>query len=412
MNFKRFLLSVTALILTVAVAGCGLVRVNEEKNNKIVIAEVNGEKILKGAFLKEWERARLRYGGNIPKEDEDKVKENILEGLIQQELILQKAKAAGFEVTDEVMEEARRDYENEIESYARELQAEARAREEEEKNKEQEEGTEEDVTETDEPIEQKYLDQAKVEIKEWLEMMKLTEEEYIEITAREKVMDAFMKDQTRDVEVEDKEIRDLYDKTLKDQRENPSYLAYGQSYFPVIVLKTPESRTVKHILIKIPDEAMTEITNLRKENKDDDADKLLEEKLAEIEQKANEVLAKARTGEDFEKLIETYGEDPGMKDEAYKDGYVVYRDGSFVKPFEDMAYELEEGEISDLVPSDNGYHIIKLYKATEEEVIPFEDVSDEIEETLKTQKQSEKWYEIVEGWLEKATIKRYKKRLK
>jgi len=49
----------------------------------------------------------------------------------------------------------------------------------------------------------------------------------------------------------------------------------------------------------------------------------LKEKLEAIKPKAEEVLNKAKNGEDFEALIKEYGEDPGMESEQYKDGYTV-----------------------------------------------------------------------------------------
>ena len=70
---------------------------------------------------------------------------------------------------------------------------------------------------------------------------------------------------------------------------------------------------------------------------------------------ADEVLAKAQAGEDFDALIDQYNEDPGMA--MNPDGY-VFTDGEMVQEFEDMTKELAPGEIG-MCETDYGYHVIK-----------------------------------------------------
>lgn len=80
-----------------------------------------------------------------------------------------------------------------------------------------------------------------------------------------------------------------------------------------------------------------------------------DEEKAEAKKKAEEVLAKAKNGEDFDKLIAEYNEDPGATDE----GYTFANDGTMVQEFADASFALSIDEISDLVETDYGYHIIK-----------------------------------------------------
>lgn len=68
-------------------------------------------------------------------------------------------------------------------------------------------------------------------------------------------------------------------------------------------------------------------------------------------------------GADFDELLAQYGQDAGMK--ARKDGY-YFAEGWMVKEFEDASYSLDEGEISDVVESELGYHIIKRMPMTKE----------------------------------------------
>jgi parvulin-like peptidyl-prolyl isomerase len=82
--------------------------------------------------------------------------------------------------------------------------------------------------------------------------------------------------------------------------------------------------------------------------------------------KAQEILERAKAGEDFAKLADEYSEDPGNKgpDGKGKGGlYEKINLGQMVEPFEKAALALEPGQIApELVETDFGYHIIKLEK--------------------------------------------------
>lgn len=76
----------------------------------------------------------------------------------------------------------------------------------------------------------------------------------------------------------------------------------------------------------------------------------------EAYKKALEVRLMITEGGNFDELMETYGQDPGMKSNP---GGYYFTKGQMVEPFEKAAYALKEGEVSSIVETEYGYHIIK-----------------------------------------------------
>jgi peptidyl-prolyl cis-trans isomerase C len=72
---------------------------------------------------------------------------------------------------------------------------------------------------------------------------------------------------------------------------------------------------------------------------------------------AEDLLKRARAGEDFAKLAKEYSEDPGSKDNG---GEYTFPRGRMAPEFETAAFSLKTNEVSDVVTTQYGYHIIKL----------------------------------------------------
>jgi len=103
------------------------------------------------------------------------------------------------------------------------------------------------------------------------------------------------------------------------------------------------------------------------------------DKEKEVKEKAQSVLKEAREGKDFTELAKKYSEGP-TKSKGGDLGY--FSAGQMVKPFEDAAFKMKTGEISDLVRTDFGYHIIKVEDVQEASSKTLEEVRDKIEKTL------------------------------
>jgi parvulin-like peptidyl-prolyl isomerase len=74
--------------------------------------------------------------------------------------------------------------------------------------------------------------------------------------------------------------------------------------------------------------------------------------------KAEDLLKRVRAGEDFAALAKEFSDDPGSKVQGGDLGW--FGRGQMVKPFEDAAFSLKQGEVSGVVESPFGYHIIKV----------------------------------------------------
>jgi peptidyl-prolyl cis-trans isomerase D len=106
-------------------------------------------------------------------------------------------------------------------------------------------------------------------------------------------------------------------------------------------------------------------------------------KIEQARKKAEEILAKAKQGEDFASLAEKYSEGPTAK----KGGDLGYFPrGRMVREFEDAAFSLQAGEISSLVRTRFGFHVIKVEDVREERTRGLDEVRASIESTLRDQK--------------------------
>jgi peptidyl-prolyl cis-trans isomerase D len=138
--------------------------------------------------------------------------------------------------------------------------------------------------------------------------------------------------------------------------------------------KTPEERRAQYLLLSSAALAATlpvtagelqdEWAKQSKEEQVDSSHILIAvkdpSKDAEARAKALDMLKRARAGEDFTELAKKYSDDPGSKAQGGNLG--PFSRGAMVKEYEDAAFRLKPGEISDLVKSSYGYHIIKVLK--------------------------------------------------
>ncbi len=144
-----------------------------------------------------------------------------------------------------------------------------------------------------------------------------------------------------------KQYAKMYEKVMTVQAVEADIEASPDKYYPedVSVLNDyiqPNGASVKHILISTEAEEPAEGEEAAPVNK--------EEKLA----LAQSILERAKNGEDFDALVDEFNEDPGATDAGY-----TFGEGEMQPEFEGASFALKIGEISDIVETSYGYHIIK-----------------------------------------------------
>jgi peptidyl-prolyl cis-trans isomerase D len=109
--------------------------------------------------------------------------------------------------------------------------------------------------------------------------------------------------------------------------------------------------------------------------------------IAEIRQKAEDVLKKAKSGANFEDLAKKYSEDDATKAKGGDLGWIVEK--QTVPEFEQAAFSVPKGSVSDLVKTQYGFHIIKVLDREIAHTKPFEEVRSTIVPILTDQKAAE-----------------------
>lgn len=106
-------------------------------------------------------------------------------------------------------------------------------------------------------------------------------------------------------------------------------------------------------------------------------------KRPEARKKIEDIRKKALAGQDFASLAQTYSGDPT----ASRGGDMGWvRQGQLLKPIEEALFPLKPGEVSDVVETRAGFHLVKAVERKPEAMAPFENVRDKLRTLLKQEK--------------------------
>src|SRR6185312_762961 len=198
----------------------------------------------------------------------------------------------------------------------------------------------------------------------------------------------------KQVKVTDTELRAFYDKHKQDyvnsipEKRKARYVGISSSTLPPVSVsddevkqyynqhadqyKVPERVHVRHILIKTTPGADGKVD---------------QKTLDEARNKAENILTQIKNGGNFEELAKKNSDDPGS---AKQGGELPpFQHGAMVPEFEQAAFALQsKGQLSGLVKSTYGYHIIQLIDKEPAHTKPLEEVKADIVPVLKQQKES------------------------
>ncbi len=167
--------------------------------------------------------------------------------------------------------------------------------------------------------------------------------------------------------VTDKETKDFYEK-------HPD------------LFKQPEQVRACHILIKV--EAGAD-----------------QQKKAQAIQRIKEIQKKLKDGQDFAALAKKYSEDPGSSVKGGDLGY--FSRGQMVKPFEDAAFGMKPNEVSGIVETQFGYHLIKVYDKKPAKILAYGEIKDLLAKRIRQEKTQQEAAKYIAELKKNAKIKKY-----
>ena len=362
-----------------------------------VPATVNGEKISQqefdGALRQQQDRVREQAGSNFDPSlfDKPEIKRMILDSLVNQRLLSSQARSIGLTLSDDQLAQiiaGIEAFQKEGKFYKQRYEAalatqnmspqlfESRVRDEL--------STRQLV---DAYIKNGYSSQAGADT-----LIRLNEQQRI-VRVAQVSPDLFLKQ----VKVEEAAVKEYYEKNQKEfqtpERARVEYLILSvPALFSQVTVddaeikkyydehqsefSTPELRKAAHILIAVDAKAS-------------DSDKQA------AQAKAEQVLQQVKQSPaQFAELAKKYSQDPGSAANGGDLG--MFGRGMMVKPFDDAVFKLLVGEVSGLVQSDFGFHIIKLLAVKGGKTQGLNEVKSIIAQKLKAQKANDKYAELAE----------------
>ena len=434
---KRVFLALMMALLMALTSGCKLIVKDLEVDKQTVVLDVNGKTYTKGELqlmvedelvYQEYLYAN-QYGVELDVKDPEivsQVQDIVVDNVVWQAVLEQKLAEEGYlNLTDEELAQAEQGAKDAYQSYVDLFVTNYFA-------------------DSELPEDEKFAAAEEMMIAEggYPTLEELLENEKL-LAADEK----FFQQIVANVTVSDEEVRAAYDERVAamqaEYEMNPYYYDMDVNEGATIYYNPAGYRYVKHILLMLPEADQTrldeldaqiqakqgEISALQASVDAADATDDLEDELValqleydtvrnaafdNLQPKVEEVQAKIAEGQDFDALIQEYGEDPGMTEEpALSKGYLIgYTSSDYVASFQEAAMGLANvGDVSEPVMSDYGIHMIKYISEVEEGPVPFELVQELLTAETLAARQNEAYENAVAVWVNEANVKFDKKKL-
>ncbi|MBI1175346.1 MAG: peptidylprolyl isomerase [Sideroxydans sp.] len=394
---KKRLVQIVLLLIILPFAFWGVDSYRKTSGSGDALATVNGERITQqdfdNALKQQQDRMRSLMGANYDPAmfNQPAVRYSILDNLVSQRLLQSNAQSAGLAVSDEQLaqviagiEAFQKDGKFDKQQYEAvlgrqnlsPLTFESRVREQLAMNQ----------------LAEAYNQNGYASNTVADNLIRLNEQQRV-VSVAQISPDAFLKQAS----VSDAEIKNYYEKNQQEfrtpEQARVEYVTFSaDALLPQVKVGddevrqyyqdhqaefgTQEQRDAAHILISVAAQASA-------------AEKQAAKAKAErILQQVRQYPAK------FAELAKKFSEDPGSASSGGDLGF--FGRGMMVKPFEDAVFSLKPGEISGLVQSDFGFHIIKLLAARPARFKPLAEVRSSIEQLLKQNKAGDKFAELAD----------------
>jgi peptidyl-prolyl cis-trans isomerase D len=343
----------------------------------LVVATVNGEEIsqrdYQQNFYMQRDRMRQMLGAQYdPAMFDARIKEQALQDLIDQELLAQNAKEAGFRVAEDSVKQTilsidafkeEGQFSNQL--YTRTLQAQGESPASFEQRihrailtQQLHSGVSSSALVTDTELQR--LLKIENQTRDIDHLLLRADSFKDEADAGDEALqqyydehrDEFMTPEQVSIEYIELKASDLGKDAQPSEEELQQFYEERVSQFQI-----PEERSTRHILIAVDESADEDTINKARE-------------------KANDIRQKLTDGGDFAKLAEEFSDDPGSSQLGGDIGF--FGRGNLDPEYEKTMFALKEGEISEPVLSSFGFHIIKLEEIRAEKSKSFEEVKDEL----------------------------------
>ena len=296
----------------------------KEKKERIMVAHVNGKRILRSELDNQTERLFMQYADKIPPNQQAQVKaslqKNALENLINQQLLTEEADKEGIKADEQ-------DVEDQFAEIAKQFSS-------------------------------------PEELKSALASMGTNEEDFLKEVEQDLTIQALLQEKVTDLKrVTDEEVEEYY-------KNNPDSF------------RRPEQLKASHILISAAPN----------DNPEERAEKRL---------KLSALLGEIENGADFAKLAQE-NSSCGSAKQGGDLGY--FHKGKMVPAFEDAAFQLNVGDVSDIIETQFGFHLIKLTDRQEAQAVPLEQVKGNVMDFLNKQRSHEAVTDYISELRSKATI--------
>jgi peptidyl-prolyl cis-trans isomerase C len=179
-------------------------------------------------------------------------------------------------------------------------------------------------------------------------------------------------------------LSQVIDQEAQAQVTDQEAMAFYESH--PAVFDTGERVKASHILVRVPEGAAPP-------------------RKAELRKKTEALLQRARAKEDFAALAKASSEDPGSAKNGGDLG--AFGRGQMVPPFEQAAFALKPGEISGVVETPFGFHIIKVSERTPGRKLAFAEVKERLKQDLVQQKRQKAQQSFVNSLRAKARIETF-----